>query len=76
MSCVIVSLVVEAQAAPMSWEEEDTIMDRLRQLFRSRRSNIKQADNETQRRRSNRMRYFLTVFGSQHWAERVGGRRT
>ena len=76
MSCVIVSLVVEAQAAPMSWEEEDTIMDRLRELFRSRRSNIKQADNETQRRRSNRMRYFLTVFGSQHWAERVGGRRT
>ena len=60
----------------MSWEEEDTIMDRLRQLFRSRRSNIKQADNETQRRRSNRMRYFLTVFGSQHWAEGVGGRRT
>jgi len=51
-------------------------MDRLRQLFRSRRNDIKQADNETQRRRSNRMRYFLTVFGSQHWAERVGGRRT
>jgi hypothetical protein len=75
MSCVIVSLAVEAQAPPMSWEE-DTIMDRLRQLFRSRRNNIKQADNETQRRRSNRMRYFLTVFGSQHWAERVGGRRT
>jgi hypothetical protein len=76
MSCVIVSLAVEAHAPPMSWEEEDTIMDRLRQLFRSRRSNIKQADNERQRRRSNRMRYFLTVFGSQHWAERVGGRRT
>jgi hypothetical protein len=76
MSCVIVFLAVEAQAPPMSWEEEDTIMDRLRQLFRSRRNNIKQADNETQRRRSNRMRYFLTVFGSQHWAERVGGRRT
>ena len=76
MSCVIVSLLVEAQAPSMSWEEEDTIMDRLRQLFRSRRNDIKQADNETQRRRSNRMRYFLTVFGSQHWAERVGGRRT
>ena len=75
MSCVIVSLAVEAHAPPMSWEE-DTIMDRLRQLFRSRRNDIKQADNETQRRRSNRMRYFLTVFGSQHWAERVGGRRT
>jgi hypothetical protein len=74
MSCVIVSLAVEAQAPPMSWE--DTLMDRLRQMFRSRRSEIKQADNETQRRRSNRMRYFLTVFGSQHWAERVGGRRT
>jgi hypothetical protein len=75
MSRVIVFLAVEAQAPPMSWEE-DTMMDRLRQLFRSRRSTTKQADNETQRRRSNRMRYFLTVFGSQHWAERVGGRRT
>jgi hypothetical protein len=75
MSWVVVSFAAEAQAPPMSWEE-DTLMDRLRQLFRSRRSNIKQPDNETQRRRSNRMRYFLTVFGSQHWAERVGGRRT
>ncbi|MEK6226049.1 MAG: hypothetical protein AABM40_07085 [Chloroflexota bacterium] len=51
-------------------------MDRLRQLFRSRRIDIKQPDSATQRRRSNRMRYFLTVFGSQHWAERVEGRRT
>jgi hypothetical protein len=59
----------------MSWEE-DTLMDRLRQLFRSRRSDIKQPDNATLRRRSNRMRSFLTVFGSQHWAERVEGRRT
>ena len=25
--------------------------------------------------RSPEMRYFLTVFGSQHWAERVEGRR-
>ena len=49
-------------------------MDRLRQLFRSRASSA-QADNEVQRRRSNRMRYFLTVFGSQHWSERVDGRR-
>ena len=57
----------------MTWEE-DTLMDRLRQLFRSRASSA-QADNEVQRRRSNRMRYFLTVFGSQHWAERVEGRR-
>jgi len=51
-------------------------MDRLRQLFRSRPINVKQADTETLRRRSNRMRYFLTVFGSQHWAERVRGPRT
>jgi hypothetical protein len=57
----------------MTWEE-DTLMDRLRQLFRSRGSSAQQ-DNEAQRRRSNRMRYFLTVFGSQHWAERVDGRR-
>ncbi len=58
----------------MSWEE-DTLMDRLRQLFRSRVKSA-QAHNEAQRRRSNRMRYFLTAFGSQHWAERVEGRRT
>jgi hypothetical protein len=59
----------------MSWEE-DTLMDRLRQLFRLRRIDNKQPDDTTQRRRSNRMRYFLTVFGSQHWAERVEGHRT
>ena len=59
----------------MSWEE-DTLVDRLRQLFRSRRINIKQPDNKTQRRRSNRMRYFLTVFGSEHWPDRIEGRRT
>ena len=55
----------------MTWEE-DSFMDRLRQLFRSRATN---RSNEAQRTRSNRMRYFLTVFGSQHWAERVEGRR-
>jgi hypothetical protein len=75
MSCVIVPFGIVAQSLPMSWEE-DTLMDRLRQLFRSRRSHIKQPDDETQRRRSNRLRYFLTVFGTQHWAERVEGRRT
>ena len=73
MSCVIVRTVMQAQAPQMTWEE-DTLMDRLRQLFRSRAGNA-QADNEVQRRRSNRMRYFLTAFGSQHWAERVDGRR-
>ncbi len=75
MSCLIVRSASQAQSPLMSWEE-DTLMDRLRQLFRSRRINVKQADSETSRRRSNRMRYFLTVFGSRHWAERVRGPRT
>lgn len=75
MSCVIVLFSAEAQCPPMTWEE-DTLMDRLRQLFRSRRTDIKQPDAATQRRRSDRLRYFLTAFGSQHWAERVEGRRT
>jgi hypothetical protein len=75
MSCVIVPFGIEAQCPSMSWEE-DTLMDRLRQLFRLRRADNKQPDDATQRRRSNRMRYFLTVFGSQHWAERVEGRHT
>ena len=71
MSWVIVRDAMQAQAPPMTWEE-DSFMDRLRQLFRSRATN---RSNEAQRTRSNRMRYFLTVFGSQHWAERVDGRR-
>jgi hypothetical protein len=75
MSWVIVRNAAQEQSPLMSWEE-DTIMDRLRQLFRTRRTTIKQTDSEAQRRRSNRMRYFLTVFGVQHWAERVDGRRT
>jgi hypothetical protein len=56
----------------MTWEE-DTTVEFLRHLFRSR-SDEHTSDDE-QRRRSNRIRYFLTVFGSQHWAERVEGRR-
>jgi hypothetical protein len=74
MSCVIVLVAIEAQSPPMSWEE-DTLMDRLRGIFRSRLNSAKR-DNDARRRRSNRMRYFLTVFGSEHWAERVEGRRT
>jgi hypothetical protein len=71
MSWVIVRDAMQAHAPPMTWEE-DTLMDRLRQLFRSRGTH---RSNEAQRTRSNRMRYFLTVFGSQHWADRVDGRR-
>jgi hypothetical protein len=74
MSWVIVRDAMQAQAPPMTWEE-DTLMDRLRQLFRSRGSDGARRSNEAQRTRSNRMRYFLTVFGSQHWATRVEGRR-
>jgi hypothetical protein len=55
----------------MTWEE-DTMVELLRHLFRARPS--PRPDGDAQRR-SNRMRYFLTVFGSQHWAERVDGRR-
>jgi len=73
MSWMIVRVAIQAQARPMTWEE-DTLVDRLRQLFRSRVKGA-QADNEARRTRSNRMRYFLTVFGSQHWSERVDGRR-
>jgi len=57
----------------MTWEEETTPMGRLRQLFRSG-VKTREPDNEAHRRRSNRMRYFLTVFGAQHWAARVEGR--
>jgi hypothetical protein len=73
MSWVIVPISARVQAPPMTWEE-GTFVDRLGQLFRSRATTTRQ-DSEAQRRRSNRMRYFLTVFGSQHWAERVDGRR-
>jgi len=56
----------------MTWEE-DTLVEHLRQLLRLRKRS--HTDSADQRRRSNRMRYFLSVFGSQHWAERVDGKR-
>jgi hypothetical protein len=59
----------------MTWEE-NTAVERLLRLLRPRETESAQADNDPQRRRSNRMRYFLTVFGAAHWAERVEGRRT
>jgi hypothetical protein len=70
MSWVIVRIGSRVQAPPMSWEE-DTHMDRLRQLLFGSRVKSAQADNEAQRIRSNRMRFFLTIFGAEHWAERV-----
>jgi hypothetical protein len=59
----------------MTWEE-DTLVERLLRLFRSTRARNAHADDEAQRRRSDRLRYFLTAFGAAHWAERVEGRRT
>jgi hypothetical protein len=70
MSCLIVRGQVSAQAPRMTWEE-DTIVERLRQLLRSRFINSTQADRDAQRTRSDRIRYFLTAFGATHWAERV-----
>jgi len=72
MYCVIVRVAAGAQAPPMSWEEDPPV-ERLLQLFRPRAN--AQLDTDPQRQRSNRMRYFLTVFGSTHWADRVDGRR-
>jgi hypothetical protein len=74
MSWVIVRAGVPAQAPPMTWEE-DTAVERLRQLLHSRGTQNAQQDNDPQRKRSNRMRYFLTAFGAAHWAERVESRR-
>jgi hypothetical protein len=56
----------------MTWEE-DSIMERLRHLLHGRSD--RHADLDARRKRSNRMRYFLTVFGATHWADRVDGRR-
>jgi hypothetical protein len=74
MSYVVVRGRASAQSPPMTWEE-DTLVERLLRLFRSHAPENAQADDDAQRRRSNRMRYFLDVFGATHWAERTGGRR-
>ena len=59
----------------MTWEE-DTLVERLLRLFRLIRTENAHAAEEAQRRRSDRLRYFLTAFGAAHWAERVDARRT
>lgn len=56
----------------MSWEE-DTQMEGIRHRLRPQTN--ARADAEAQRKRHERMRQFLTVFGSTHWADRVEGRR-
>jgi hypothetical protein len=56
----------------MSWEEDPTV-ERPRELLRPRGHLY--SDAEARRKRSKRLRNFLTVFGAMHWAERVGTRR-
>ena len=56
----------------MSWEE-DLSMERLRDLLRPHGYPYSEAD--ARRKRSKRLRYFLTVFGAMHWADRVEPRR-
>jgi hypothetical protein len=56
----------------MSWEEPFQ-MDRIRDLFRPHGHGV--TAEETDRKRSKRLRYFLTVWGAMHWAERVEWRR-
>jgi hypothetical protein len=52
----------------MTWEE--TLVEKLQWLSRPR------ADQTDERRkRSKRLRHFLTVWGALHWAERVDRRR-
>jgi len=56
----------------MSWEESLGV-DRIRGLFRPRGAAAAEADGD--RKRSKRLRYFLTVWGAMHWSERVEWRR-
>jgi hypothetical protein len=69
---VIVRAPASAQAASMTWEE-DTQVERLLHLFRPHGTENTPAENDARRNRSDRMRYFLTVYGAAHWADRVGG---
>ena len=56
----------------MSWEEDPTV-ERLSDVLRPHGSPHSEA--EARRKRSKRLRYFLTVFGALHWADRVEPRR-
>jgi hypothetical protein len=69
---VIVARLQWAQAQAMTWEET-MFVERLRGPFRPR--GYPYSTSETRRTRSNRMRYFLTVFGAIHFAERIDARR-
>jgi len=53
----------------MTWEDE-TPVGKLQSRLRSRND-----QTEQRRKRSKRLRYFLTVWGAMHWAERLERRR-
>jgi hypothetical protein len=54
----------------MTWEDR-TPMEWVKRLVR--RDAL--TDGEAERKRSRRLRYFLTVWGAMHWADRVDRRR-
>ena len=56
----------------MSWEDTFNL-DRIREHFRPHGSPY--MPEEASRKRSKRLRYFLTVWGAMHWGERVEWRR-
>jgi hypothetical protein len=69
---VIVARLLSAQAHPMTWEEK-MFVERIRDQFRPR--GYPYSPSEARRTRSNRIRYFVTVFGAIHFAERIDARR-
>jgi hypothetical protein len=54
----------------MTWEE-----DMLVEKTRDGRHPHAFSEADSRRKRSLRIRYFLTVFGATHFAERIDGRR-
>ncbi len=56
----------------MSWEEAPSV-EGFRDVLRPHGYSYSEA--EARRKRSKRLRYFLTVFGAMHWADRVEPRR-
>jgi hypothetical protein len=55
----------------MTWEE-DTNVEKLRDLFRTRADLY--LEGEQDRRRTERMRDFLMAWGATYWPDRVGDR--
>jgi hypothetical protein len=54
----------------MTWEE-DTLVEKLRDVLRTR-ADVVSREAEERRGRTERMRYFLMAWGATHWPDRVG----